>query len=184
MARGGDALENPITRERIVFRETARETGGERLAYELFFVPRGFLAHDHVHPKQEERHEVVTGTLRMSVAGRERVLEPGDVEVVPRGTRHRIWTEDEREVHLRIEISPALRREQLIETFVGLARDGKVNEKGYPNLLQRAVIVREYGEEGYQLRPPPAAQKLVFAPLAALGRLRGYRSWYPEYGSP
>jgi mannose-6-phosphate isomerase-like protein (cupin superfamily) len=181
MARAGDVLENPVTGERVVFHRTARETNGEALEYELFFRPSGFAAQDHLHPKQEETHEVVSGVLGMTIAGRDVVLHPGNVEVVPARTPHRLWSRDDEPIHLRVEIRPALRQETLIETFVGLAREGKVNAKGYPNLLQLAVISRAYEDEGYALKPPLAVQRALFGPLAALGRALGYRARYPQY---
>ena len=72
MARAGDVLENPATGDRLVFRKTARETNGGSVEYEVTFRPSGFAAREHVHPKQEERHEVVAGTLRLVVAGASR----------------------------------------------------------------------------------------------------------------
>ncbi len=61
MAQAGDVLENPATGERITFRRTAHETNGEMLEYEIVFRPAGFLAQEHLHPEQSERHEVIAG---------------------------------------------------------------------------------------------------------------------------
>jgi quercetin dioxygenase-like cupin family protein len=181
MARSGDVIENPVTGERVVFRRTAGDTNGEALEYELHFTPTGFVTQEHLHPGQSERHEVVSGALGLVLDGRERVLREGDSVVVPRGARHRLFRADGGHVHAVFELRPALRTETLLETFVGLARDGKVNSKGYPSLLQLAVISREFEPEGYATRPPLAVQRALFAPLAALGRRRGYRARYPEY---
>jgi hypothetical protein len=79
------------------------------------------------------------------------------------------------------ELRPALRSEQLAETLFGLGGDGKLNAKGNPNPLQLAVIGREFAEEGRATRPPAPVQRIVLAPLAALGRLLGYRGTYPQY---
>jgi mannose-6-phosphate isomerase-like protein (cupin superfamily) len=181
VARAGKALENPTTGERLVFRRTARETDGEVLEYEIVFTPRGFGAQEHLHPHQQERHEVLEGELGIVVAGRERRLAPGDVEVVPAGTPHRIFALGDRPVRGVFESRPALRSEQLAETLFGLGRDGKLNAKGNPNPLQLAVIGREFAEEGRATRPPAAVQRVLLAPLAALGRLLGYRGTYREY---
>jgi hypothetical protein len=71
------------------------------------------------------------------------------------------------------------------ETFFGLATDGKTNRKGLPNPVQLAVLMREYEDELHLASPPLIAQKAVFAPLAVVGRLFGYRGWYPRYsGDP
>ena len=181
MARAGDVLENPVTGERIVVRRTAHETNGESLEYELVFAPSGFVTQEHLHPKQSERHEVVSGQLGLHLQGREQVLGPGDVVVVPAWTPHHLFSVGGSRVHAVFELRPALRTETLLETFVGLARDGKVNDKGYPRLLQLAVLSRDFEDEGYATRPPLAVQRLLFGPLAAIGRRRGHRSRYPEY---
>jgi hypothetical protein len=51
----GDAIENPVTGERIVFRQTSRETNGAAVVIETYVQPNGFVAAAHVHPSQEER---------------------------------------------------------------------------------------------------------------------------------
>ena len=181
MARAGDVLENPVSGDRLLFLRTAAESGGEVLEYELDFVPRGFAVRDHLHSRQEERHEVLEGSLGMVVAGAERRLGPGDVETVPAATRHRIFATQEAPIRARFALRPALESEVLLETLFGLARDGKVGASGDPSLLQLAVIFDEFAELGRPVKPPPATQKAIFAPLAALGRARGYRARYPEY---
>jgi mannose-6-phosphate isomerase-like protein (cupin superfamily) len=181
MAKAGDVLENPVTGERVLFRRTAAETDGESLEYELTFRPGGFLAQEHVHPRQSERHEVLSGKLGLSAAGSERVLAPGDSFVVPAGTPHRLFSAGDEPVQALFESRPALRSAELIETFAGLARAGKVNEKGLPGLLQLALFAREFEPEGYATKPPLPVQRALFSLLAPLARLRGYRARYPEY---
>jgi mannose-6-phosphate isomerase-like protein (cupin superfamily) len=181
VARAGDVLENPATGDRLVFRRTSADTDGEVLEYEITFRPAGFATRDHVHPRQQERHEVVEGSLGIAVDGRERRLGPGDVEVVPPNTRHRVFPLGDEPVRAVFESRPALRTEVLLETIFGLARDGKVNAKGDPGLLQLAVIFRELHEVGYPTSPPLAVQRALLTPLAAVGRLRGYRARYPSY---
>jgi mannose-6-phosphate isomerase-like protein (cupin superfamily) len=181
VARAGDVLENPATGERLVFLRTAADGAGEVLEYELEFVPRGFAARNHLHPRQEERHEVLEGSLGIVVGGRKRRLGPGDVEVVPAGTPHRLFATQEGPSKARFASRPALESEVLLETLFGLARDGKVGRSGDPPLLQLAVIFDEFAELGRPPAPPPVVQRAVLAPLAALGRARGYRARYPEY---
>jgi len=181
VARAGDVLVNPATGERLVFLRTAADSGGAALEYELEFVPRGFSARDHLHPRQSERHEVLEGSLELVVDGVERRLGPGEAETVPAATRHRIFATQERPLLGRFTVSPALESEVLLETLFGLAAHGKVGPSGDPPLLQLAVIFDEFAELGRPPRPSPRVQKALFAPLAALGRARGYRSRYAEY---
>lgn len=176
MAQAGDVLENPVTGERVVFRRTAATTNGESLEYELFFRPQGFVVREHLHPRQSERHEVLAGRLELNMEAGERVLEPGEAVVVPAGTPHRLFPVDDGVVHAVFELRPALRAGALLETFFDLAREGKVDRKGNPGLLQLALIAREFEDEGYPTRPPLPIQRALFAPLAALARLLGYRA--------
>jgi mannose-6-phosphate isomerase-like protein (cupin superfamily) len=175
MASAGDVLENPATGERIVFRRTAAETGGEALEYELRFRPQGFLVREHLHPGQSERHEVLEGRLGLRLDGEDRVLEPGDAVVVPAAAPHRLFPLGDEPVNALFELRPALRTEQLLETFVRFARDGKVDRKGNPKPLELALIAREFEAEGYATRPPLAVQHVLLAPLAWLARLLGRR---------
>jgi len=81
-----------------------------------------------------------------------------------------------------VEVSPAARFEVAISTTFGLARDGKTNANGLTNLLQLALLFREFEDVLYFTNPPRAVQKVRFAVLAPVARLLGYRGSYPEYG--
>src|SRR5215212_1291624 len=88
MARRGEVLESPINGQRAIFRETAEDTGGELLSLDFFVAPGGFLGSEHLHPKQEERIEILSGTLRCRVSGRERSVAGREAIAVPPGTPH------------------------------------------------------------------------------------------------
>jgi quercetin dioxygenase-like cupin family protein len=179
VARAGEVIENPVTGERVRWIRTAAETNGEVSEYELTFRPSGFVAQQHLHPSHSELHAVVEGEVGLELDGREQVLRPGDSVLVEPRTPHRLFPVGDAPATVRFEVRPALRVEQLIETFVNLARDGKVGKRGYPNLLRLAVIARGYEAEGYATKPPLGVQRVLFGPLAALGRLLGYRPQYP-----
>ena len=184
MARRGEVLDSPINGQRAVFRETAEDTGGELLRLDFFVAPGGFLGNEHLHPKQEERIEVLSGTLCCRVGGRERSVNAGEAITVPPGTPHTLWNESPEEAHTVVEYRPALRMETLFETLFGLGRDGKTNEEGSPRLLQGAVMLEEFEDEYRLARPPLPVQKTVLAVLAPIGRLLGYRARYARYSEP
>jgi quercetin dioxygenase-like cupin family protein/uncharacterized protein YndB with AHSA1/START domain len=179
MAHSGQILENPATGDRVVFEKTAGETDGALLAFEMSFRPAGFVAQEHLHPLQSERHEVLEGTVGLVLAGHKRTLTAGDVVVVPPGTPHRLI--DQGPARMRFDVQPALRQEVLLETFAGLARDGGLSRRGMPGLLQLAAIAREFEPEGYSTRPPLGVQRAVFGALSQVARRRGIRGWYPRY---
>jgi hypothetical protein len=62
-----------------------------------------------------------------------------------------------------------------------MARSGDVLEN--PVTGDRIVFLQTAVETelGRPTRPPASVQRLLFAPLAALGRARGYRATYPQY---
>jgi quercetin dioxygenase-like cupin family protein len=182
VARVGQAIENPIGGERIVWRETAASSAGELLAFDLELAPGAAVAAEHRHLRQEERFAISSGTIGLSVSGKESRLGPGEEAVVPRGTPHHWWNAEDEPAVVRVEIRPALETEVFFETLFGLARDGKTDAKGIPGLLQIAVAYAELGESCSRLtRPPLWVQRLVLTPLAPIGRLLGRRAAYPAY---
>ena len=183
MARAGQTIENPVTGERFTWQQVAADTHGRSVLGEMVLPPGGFVAAEHVHPNQEERYEILAGQLKVRLDGREQTVGPGDRVVVPAGRPHIWWNAGRQDVHFRCEVTPALHFETFIETFFGLASDGKTNAKGLPNPLQLAVLARTYKEDVRLARPSPAVQTLLFGPLGIIGRVMGYRSSYPRYSS-
>jgi quercetin dioxygenase-like cupin family protein len=180
MVKAGDILEHPVTGERIVVLKTAQDTGGEMFQMELTLRPGGFVASEHIHPKQDERFEVISGSLLGHIAGKEWTAGPGETAVVQAGTPHVWWNAGDDELRVLVDFRPALRTEVFFETFFGLAQDGKVNPKtGLPSLLQTAVSAGAFRNEIVPTRPPLAVQKVLFGVLGPIGRLLGYKAEYP-----
>jgi quercetin dioxygenase-like cupin family protein len=184
MIRAGDSIENPVTGERIVFRKTAAETNGEAVVIECFVKPNGAVAKAHVHPSQDERFEVLKGSLVLKLDGKELAAGPGDRILVPAGSKHQFWNAGDEEAHFVCEIRPALKFEQLIETMFSLAADGKTNKKGMPNPLRLAVIARDTFDTVQLPFPPAWMQRMGLAFAAPLGRLLGYKPTYVSTAAP
>lgn len=181
MSKAGDVFENPVTGERGVVRVGTEESGGELLVSDLYVRPGGAVAGEHVHPVIHESFTVVSGRIGFRLDGRESVAGPGKRLHVPPGMVHDWWNAGEDEAHVVVEIRPAERFEEAIRNSFGLAQDGKTNARGMPNLLQAALFAREYEDVLYFTKPPRAVQKILFAVLAPIARLLGYRGSYPEY---
>ena len=183
MAVKGDVIDNPVTGERITFLQTSRDTGGALVEFELVVAPGGAPVAAHVHPFQSERFRVVKGTLSARVAGREQILAAGEEMTVLAGTPHSWKNATDELLQVLIEFRPALRWESLFETMFGLARDGKTDRRGRPNLLQAAVIFTEFRHEA---GPASQSDRLLFKLLpllALLGRSLGYRPTDPDYSN-
>jgi len=182
MAKESEVIENPVTGERFSILKSSRDTHGQLLQLDFFMQPNGFVAGEHIHPQQIERFQVLAGTLCFRINGREQIIKADQEALVPAGTPHVWWNDGEAEAHLLIEFQPALRTQAFFETFFGLARDGKTDKHGRPNLFQSAVLAQEYQNE---MQPALLRDKLVFGALlplvAPLGRLLGYQAHYPQY---
>src|SRR5918999_142466 len=79
MAYAGQTLDNPISGERITFRKTAEDTKGGLLQIDLELAHDGKVPGKHVHPKQEERFEVLSGTMKFKMGLKTVIAEAGDV---------------------------------------------------------------------------------------------------------
>ncbi|MHB1132802.1 MAG: cupin domain-containing protein [Chloroflexota bacterium] len=184
MARSGSIIEHPVWGEKAILRQTAADTNGELLQLDAVFRPGGSEGPESVHPRQEERFQVLSGTFSTRVGGKLSCLGAGEELTVPRGAAHTRWNEGDEEAHVILEMRPALKTEEWLETFYGLARDGKTNRKtGMPALLQTAVILNQYPDEIRLAQPPYWLQWIIFGVLALVGRRLGYRALYPRYSS-
>jgi quercetin dioxygenase-like cupin family protein len=180
MAHAGQAIANPVTGERVVFRATAAETGGRLLSMVYHAPAQCRIGPPHIHPRQEERSEVLAGTMRGRVGGADRTVRPGDVAIVAPGVRHMWRSEGDEELHAIVEFRPALGTEAMLEALFALARAGECNQRGMPPALQMAVLMSGHLDEMCAPVIPQAVQTAIVEALAAVGRRRGYGAGHPE----
>ena len=178
MAYAGQVIENPVSGERITFHEVAADTAGERLRFELELAPDGHVPGMHVHPEQEERFEVVHGTMKFRKGLRTVVAQAGDVVTIPPGKAHKFENAGDGVAVCRVEVRPALDMERLLETAVALAEEGRTTAKGMPKPLDFALFVREFKREIRGPFSPGFIQRATLAPIAWAARRRGYDTRY------
>jgi quercetin dioxygenase-like cupin family protein len=117
MAHAGQEIQGPDGfRLRLI--KTAAETGGELLEMEATYGGAGSLPPEHLHPRQDERFEVLDGTIRAIVGGAERRYGRGETFDVPAGTPHQMTAEGPS--RMRWEVRPALRTAEFFERLYGL----------------------------------------------------------------
>jgi hypothetical protein len=150
---------------------------------ETFVQPNGFVAAAHVHPGQEERFEILRGSVGFRLGRNKVVAGPGQRVTVPAGTPHRFWNAGDDVAHFVCEVRPALQFESLLETMFALAAEGKTNRKGMPSLLRLAVIANAHFDTVRLPFPPALLQRIGLALGAPVGRLAGYRPTYEPAGS-
>ena len=165
----GTVLHNPVTREyaRIVEHTTQRVVG------ELLALPGSAVAGPHRHPGQEERFEVLEGTMgyrRGDVRGE---LRPGESVTVPAGVVHDWWNAGSETLWARLTLTPPRSFVAMIASVFGLAALGRTDAKGMPVLLDAALLAEAFGDEIIFERPPRAVQRALAATVAPLARRRG-----------
>jgi quercetin dioxygenase-like cupin family protein len=101
--------------------KTGAETGGELLEMEGSYGGRGGLPPDHFHPRQDERFEVLEGTVRTIIDGTERKYSEGEIFELPAGTPHQMAGDGSARV--KWEVRPALRTAEFFERLYGEGPD-------------------------------------------------------------
>ena len=183
MAYAGQMLENPVSGEKITFIQTSADTDGELLEIELELSPDGAVPGAHVHPEQEERFEVVEGTMAFRMGLKKIVAGPGEVVTVPAGRVHAFRNAGEETARVRVQVRPALAMEKLFETTVALAEEGRTTGKGMPRPLDLALFVREFAREVQAPFPPAPVVHAMLAPLAWMATRRGRAEVYSPAGA-
>lgn len=181
MAFKGKVLMNPVTGQNITFLQTAKDTHGQLLEMESVYAPRSQQPIAHYHPAQEEDFVVLEGVLSVKMNGVLRLYKAGDRFHVPKGTVHSMWNASAGRTVMNWQVRPAMDTEYLLETTTGLINDGKTGASGKPGLLQIALIARRYAGVFRLAKPPYAIQRILFALLAPIARLAGYKAVYPKY---
>jgi quercetin dioxygenase-like cupin family protein len=181
VSRQGEVYENPVTGERSVVLTDPYEHPENVLVAHLFVAPGGRVALAHRHPNARERFHVLAGRVAFKIGGTERTLGPGDSAEVPVDTVHDWWQVGDEEASVVVEVAPGDRFVEMVGTFFGLARDGKVDRKGLPHPTQLAVTASAYRDTMIPASPPLAVQRLVFGILAPIGRAMGRQPTYQQY---
>jgi mannose-6-phosphate isomerase-like protein (cupin superfamily) len=146
----------------------------DALEVEGSWGPGGSPPPAHFHPAQDERFEVLEGSLRTRVDGAERELGPGDVLEIPRGTVHQMWNPGSEPVRALWRTSPAGRTRDWFADLSALRASGRVDKKGMPSPLAFGVYLTEYSDV-FRLAGPQPLLRPALAAVGLLGRLRGYR---------
>jgi quercetin dioxygenase-like cupin family protein len=181
MFRRGEVYENPATGIKAVIQVGTEETEGEQLVVDLYARKCGAGSVPHMHPVIHERLTVVSGRVGLALNGVTSIAEVGSTIEIPPGQAHRWWNAGIYQAQVRMDIRPAARFEDFMRNCIGLAQDGKTDPTGMPNLLQLALLSREFKDVIRFLKPSRFVQEVFFAMLVPLARLLGYEGSYSTY---
>src|SRR3954454_4292360 len=138
MADAGHVIHGPDGYQ-LRFLRTGAETGGEVLEMEAVYAGTRAFPPEHLHPRQEERFDVVEGAVRAIIDGEERRYEAGESFAVPPGTLHQMAADGP--ARMRWEVRPALRTAEFFERLYG---DGPDSAKAADSVVD---FLAEFSEE-------------------------------------
>lgn len=178
MIKKGDTLVNARTGQKMTFLKTWAETNGTQLKIECISPVTPEREKSHYHPYQENRFTLTQGKLLFTIDGKERLASVGDIISIPKNIPHSFYNSGDTEAHYIQEFFPALKTDSLFESFFILAKEGKLNKSGTPNIFMTALILLNFEKEIRLEAPNWRVLKVFFRLLAPIARLMGYKSFY------
>ncbi len=181
MALRNKIIRNPRTGQTIRFLQTSAETNGRLLEMETIYQPHSVEPPSHLHPLQDEDFTVLAGSVSVRLGREIKVLQAGQSLHIPKNQVHAMWNHSDAPATVNWKVRPALQTDYFLETAMGLAQDGKVDDHGIPLLLQRVVMAHTFADVFRLAKPSFAVQRILFAMLTPVAYLFGYRPTYPQY---
>ena len=150
----GRTFNNPISGEQIEILSSTPDL----LVFQLTLPPGKSVPARHVHPHQQERFTVLDGELRFSIGRRTLSVHAGETVVVEEGVAHWFGNRGPTPATAHVEVQPALRMEELLETTQALRTR---------SVTDLARLLLDFHQE---LAAPILPQRLVTTMLAPFRR--------------
>lgn len=179
MAKTNQIIENPVLGDKAKFLITAEDSKGEVMRGELWLKPLAQGPPLHYHPIQSETFEVTKGKLGLEVDGKKMTVGPGEKYTIQPNAAHKWFNASEEELHMMVELRPALKTEFFLESMYSLAEQGKVNKVGLPGTLQFAALLNECPGELYIVGPPIIVQKFMEKVIGRFAKIIGFKGFVP-----
>lgn len=157
---------------KVIFNNVPAENLLDRLiSAEAHFRP-GAYGGRHIHPMQDERYQVLSGTLDLFLDNQWHKLWPGQSISIPKGKVH-AFRNSTNEITKTINThDPGLRFQENLEGMQKLIQQGKVtNRTGLKSGIYLSLHALEFPNDVVIVEPPYWFIKL----LAGIGRLLGYK---------
>jgi quercetin dioxygenase-like cupin family protein len=174
----GTRVRNQFNGETFIF--THMDDDADAVQFDVFLETGGMLkgtGRQHVHPDADEEFCVQSGALRVMVDGQWKELGPGQSIRVARGTPHLFRNGHHGETLFTARFIPG---GEFLRFFLNMSLNTANNPQWYsadgePPLLLRALTLHKFRGHGYAAGIPLWVQKALFASLAPIAQLMGYR---------
>jgi uncharacterized protein YndB with AHSA1/START domain len=115
------------------------------------------------------RLEMISGAMKVTMAGRDHIVNEGESIEIPAGTPHTQVPLGEDPGQVRIQVRPAGRSQAFLEHLAELCRDRKVTRLGFPPPRAAARLILDYADAGHAATPPLWVQRAMARALLAFG---------------
>lgn len=149
----------------------AEELLDKPISVEAHFSPGARSSH-HIHPRQDESYQVLSGTLDLFLDNEWHKVESGQSISIPKGKVH-AFRNSTNEIAKTINIhSPGLRFQEYLEVMEKLSQEGKVTDMtGFRSGVYLSLHSLKFSNEFVPVQPPYWLIKL----MARIGTLLGYK---------
>lgn len=174
----GTRILNAYNKETFVFTHPYEDTISSRMDVVLGKGGSGGgNAVAHIHPETDEIFTVNSGRVMVMIDGQEHYASEGQSITVPKGASHFFRNAFDGETHLTVTFVTA---QQHLRFFLNLARwtaecPDYFKPDGSVKLLPIALFLNAFRDHLYISALPVIVQKLLFATLAPIARIMGYR---------
>jgi quercetin dioxygenase-like cupin family protein len=148
--------------------ESAADSGGKRIEFEITMAPGAMGPPKHFHPRQDESWKVLEGELAVFVEDEWRTLGAGESLSIPPNTVHTLRNRSTGLVRFRDVHEPALDFQDYIEDLHRQAAAGKITSRMTPSTLIHGAMVL-HSHRTTQLSASPV-QRAAETALSLVGR--------------
>jgi mannose-6-phosphate isomerase-like protein (cupin superfamily) len=166
--------ESPPTGELFEFVASARTAPDQKFRFRWTLAPGKKGPGEHFHEHETETFEVISGTLRIWIAGEPRDLGPGASVAVPPKTPHRFLNPTDEPVVVAVSLDGTRMEDMFLP--VSIAAHGR--KPRLRELAKMLVAIREYRPS----TPNSRVARAVFAAMIGLFRLFGVKPYPPVHG--
>jgi quercetin dioxygenase-like cupin family protein len=143
----GEVIDNPAARMKLFLVQTAADTDGELLEMEATYEPGSVEPPEHFHPNQDERFEILAGTMEARIGGESMLLKTGEEVFIPAGTPHAMWNGGRETARVAWETRPALRSEEFFRAVARVAEAAMSGDPQSGDVPSGEALLREFRDE-------------------------------------